>query len=133
MTVACELHPLPCSSNSRSAYSVAYLHTAILHTQHLFLSIYNYGCLLDKNRTSFPNSGSCMATRQYFLQGPMLVTCQDVPGRSEDEEITAEATQLMLTLQCIARERGGGGKGRRERERVCILCLYPVLNPCSAT
>jgi len=56
VTVACELHPLPCSSNSRSAYSVAYLHTAILHTQHLFLSI--YGCLLDKNRTSFPNSGS---------------------------------------------------------------------------
>lgn len=80
VTVACELHPLPCSSNSRSAYSVAYLHTDILHTQHLFLSIYNYGCLLDKNRTSFPNSGSCMATRQYFLQGPMLIS--NMPGCS---------------------------------------------------
>jgi len=38
----------------------------------------------------------------------------DVPGRSEDEEITTEATQLMLTLQCIAREGGGSGEGGRE-------------------
>ena len=120
VTVACELHPLPCSSNSRSAYSVAYLHIHNHLAHPASLPVYIW--LSSWQEQNFFSQVWILATRQYFLQGPMLVTCQDVPGRSEDEEITAEATQLTLILQCIAREGGGSGKGRREGGSASYVC-----------